>query len=473
VKNLVEFLKARWVVLVLALIVVVAVPAGWIISAGMAGSIRAEFDRTVKAATAPLVNPRITYEFDPLDPSGPSGRIEKSAVPNQALNAWFRTQMAAQKASSEKVIRAAELFNMGLPLDAPAEAIRGQLIPGFFPTVTDDQRARLLDFARRYLVETFPALLTRFNAGPGTDLARLATDLAGERRQLQMQVGGPARPDPSQLTAEENRRIEEQLRDIRLRRLQADAAKIDLYADVRAFQLPPFNDQVVPTLAQCWDWQERYWIIEDIFTAIALANGHSTPRTPGRPVGVANAVVKRVMQLTIEPNKWGFDARFAAPPTGPGGGLDMGGGMGGVPGGVGGFGPGDRGPAPAPAVGPGGAPLDPSVSITGRVSGPQIDNRVYDVRTATLVAVMATRDVNRFIDALARTNFLTVLDLRIETADFLADLRDGYYYGDSHVSRVTMVIEAVTLRSWTERLMPARVKEQLGIATPSGQSPQQ
>ncbi len=472
-KSVLEFLKSRWLVLVLVLVVLVAVPAGWAISSGMAGSIRADFDKTVKTAAAPLVSPRITYEFDALDPSGPAGKIEKSAVPNPVLNEWFRTRMAAQKASSEQVIRAAELFNMGLPSNAPADAVRSQLVAGFFPSVTDDQRARLLDFAKRYLVDTFPAFLTRFNAGPGTDLARLATDLAGERRQLQMQIGGPARPDPSQLTAEENKRIEDQLRDNRLRRLQADAAKIDFYADARVFQLPPFNDQVVPSLAQCWDWQERFWIIEDIFTAIARANGHSDPRNPGRPVGVANAVVKRVLQLTIEANKWGFDSRFASQPGGPGG-MDMGGGgMGGAPGGMGGFGPGEGGPPPAPAFGPGGAPLDPSVSITGRISGPMVDNRVYDVRTATLVAIVSTRDINAFINALARTNFLTVLDLRVEKADFLTDLRDGFYYGDSHVSRVTMVIEAVTLRSWTERLMPASVKEQMRIVTPSGESPQQ
>jgi hypothetical protein len=472
VKPALAFLKARWLVVVLVAVSIVVVPVCWVMAGRMAESVHADFQKKVETATKPLVSSKVTYEFTPVDPGAQAQRLEKSHAPNEALNAYFKGVLTQQQQSADAAILAALRFNQGLGADAKPDALRAQAVEGFFPNVDANNRASLIDFAARYLEGSFPALLKRFNAGASTDQVRLANDLRSERQRLLRETLGPSRNDAAQLSAEELKSIDDSIRNERVRRYRADASKIDFYADIKALGLPAFSDREVPSVVQTWDWQERYWITEDILAAIALANGHTTPRQPDRAGGVDNAVVKRLVELTIEPSRWGFDNR---PAQGGGGGgnpfTDPGAGGGGRLGGGGGGG-GQGGDTPAPAgltQGPGGVPIDPSVSLTGRISGPGIDNKLFDVRKVKLVAVVATQDLAKFIDAIGRVNFMTVLDVRIDKADFIEDLRSGFYYGDRHVSQVTMTIETIWLRQWTEKLMPREVRVQLGIdQAPSG-----
>jgi hypothetical protein len=115
-------------------------------------------------------------------------------------------------------------------------------------------------------------------------------------------------------------------------------------------------------------------------------------------------------------------------------------------------------PPPAVAV-----PLDFNVSFTGR-SAP---NSVYDTRAISLSAVVSSARLPDFINAIERTNFMTVTDMDLSEVDPWADLAAGYFYGNEHVVRVNLVIETVWLRSWTSKFMPAATKQLFQIEVPA------
>jgi hypothetical protein len=104
------------------------------------------------------------------------------------------------------------------------------------------------------------------------------------------------------------------------------------------------------------------------------------------------------------------------------------------------------------------AKIDHSVSLTGRMS-----NDVYDVRTITCELIVATSGLPAVMDAIARRNFMTVLNASIVPADAFAAARDGFLYGIEPVSTLRLEIESVWFREWTAESMPLELREALGI----------
>ncbi len=103
-------------------------------------------------------------------------------------------------------------------------------------------------------------------------------------------------------------------------------------------------------------------------------------------------------------------------------------------------------------------PLDYGVSFTGRT-----DNPLYDVRDVRLEIVVDSAKIPEIFDALARQNFMTVINARIDAQDLFAAIRDGYFYGTAPVSLLTLDIETIWLREWTAQFMPTGLKQALGI----------
>jgi ribosomal protein L12E/L44/L45/RPP1/RPP2 len=112
----------------------------------------------------------------------------------------------------------------------------------------------------------------------------------------------------------------------------------------------------------------------------------------------------------------------------------------------------------APAMGP----TDPS--ITGRHNAS--DNKLYDVRHATITAVVSSAGLPAFVNAISRTNFMSVIGLDFFPADAWGDLDKGYYYGTDHVVRAVIKVETIWLRGWTEALMPQTFKDALAGSSP-------
>jgi len=66
-------------------------------------------------------------------------------------------------------------------------------------------------------------------------------------------------------------------------------------------------------------------------------------------------------------------------------------------------------------------------------------------------------------DALARQNFMTVINAEVDAMDLFAAIKDGYFYGTAPVSLLTLEIETIWLREWTAQFMPTELKQALGI----------
>jgi hypothetical protein len=82
--------------------------------------------------------------------------------------------------------------------------------------------------------------------------------------------------------------------------------------------------------------------------------------------------------------------------------------------------------------------------------------------------VVETARMPELFDALARRNFMTVLDVKVRPADPFLAASEGFIYGKNPVSEVDLVIESVWLREWTAPLMPAEVRTALGVGSAPG-----
>jgi len=72
---------------------------------------------------------------------------------------------------------------------------------------------------------------------------------------------------------------------------------------------------------------------------------------------------------------------------------------------------------------------------------------------------------------LAQTNFISVLDVDIQSVDSNDELRKGFFYGDEAVVRASIKLETVWLRDWTMKIMPLEVRVALGVPEPAGSTP--
>ena len=75
------------------------------------------------------------------------------------------------------------------------------------------------------------------------------------------------------------------------------------------------------------------------------------------------------------------------------------------------------------------------------------------------------------MDALARRNFITVIDARIRPLDSFAAAEEGYIYGAKPVSLVSLKLESLWLREWTGPFMPDDLRARLGTTGLLAQSP--
>jgi hypothetical protein len=89
---------------------------------------------------------------------------------------------------------------------------------------------------------------------------------------------------------------------------------------------------------------------------------------------------------------------------------------------------------------------------------------MYDLRQVNVKAVVSAKNIPKWLDAIAKTNFMTVLDMDVDAIDAFDHLKQGYYYGNDPVVTVTLRIETAWLREWTKKYMPADVRAELGIA---------
>lgn len=418
-----EWIKGHWIVLAMMGGAIVALPVMVYFASSMSASAKTKIEGEIKTDWSDMTSgAKVTYRVPPLLAGGKTLEESKEA-PNPSLTEWFKAALTQQAEEAAAVVARAVALN---------KANHGFLVPGLFPDPKGNDQLLRVSMARQFTTEAHGRLLAAIGAGAPPDAAALAAELQSYQLEELKAITGSDKPDINTLGQADKDKLATKVLSKRVGQYQAKAARIAVYADVGVFRLPPFSESPPPSIEQCWSWQNEFWIHEDILAAVAMANQGAA--------GVPGAVIKRIESITVDDF--------------PGIAL-------GAPGGLGEPRPGETPAATPPPAGE--APTDFTRSVTGRFSGPGSNNGLYDVRTARLTVIASTRNLPKFFDALGRVNFMSVLDADIEKVDIAQELGSGFYYGDEHVSRVTLKIETIWLRAWTVGTMPKSVRQALGL----------
>lgn len=416
--------KSNWLILVLSGVAVVAAPTGYYFSSKMHKKLVTDQQTKAQKDLSDFNTYTVKYSLPSVrQPDQKSFEIDGPL--NKKLIDFFQVRRDSLKSESAKVGSEAVRINEG-------EGARKHvpLEPGVFPRYrAGDKQVRQDAMRRAYHLTAHQALLARIGAGGPPNPARVGDELKQVEESLKAAF---ASQSGTTLSPEQEDGIKQRLLAQRLSSYRAQAAAISVYADMKTFlEIQPFETSLKePTLATMWDWQVRYWIADDVFTAIADANQQ---RTRQDPEGVPGSAIKRVLKFSVAPPEYGDMIDDPAPLDGT--------------------------EAPPTETNP--VPLDPTASITGRKSRP--DNQFYDVRNCTIEAVVAPDRLPALFDALARANLMTVLRVDMDEYNPADDLREGYYYGDEHVVKAIITIETVWLRAWTVQYMPESVKRALMV----------
>lgn len=237
-----------------------------------------------------------------------------------------------------------------------------------------------------------------------------------------------------------------------------------------------FADQP-PTPDQLWEGQVQLWVLRDIMSTIYKVNNvNGTVKAMGpqgdirdEPACVVNSPIKRLLDLKTLHGYVGLHNTGAAisgvvpdaNATLSGGGIVAAPALGGTPG----TSTPSIYPAPPRELAPKEA-TDRAVEHFGITPTGRVSNSVFDVRHTQLTIDIEASKLPAFIEALNKTNFMTVIKSEVVDLDEYELLREGYVYGHADVVRADLIIESLWFRNWTEALMPKLVKEKLLIILP-------
>lgn len=286
-----------------------------------------------------------------------------------------------------------------------AETINKQghepLMDGVFPAPASSSKT--LEFAVLLVGESgkpsaYQKLFNDINAGstaPPADVAQVLNEANTQEIEKKK-----ASANTDKLTEEETKAHLEHLVKLRVGQYKEHAKTIAVYATTDC--LPKEVLRTIPPepppVTACWGWQEDYWVIRDLLNAVKEAN-----TIDGKLGGVDRSVVKRIEQITLLPRETAAD------------------------------------------------------TVTGRKNSAA--NTVYEMRTAAMTVIVSSARLPSFINAISRTNFMSVVDIDFAEVDTGKDLERGYYYGDEHVVQATVAIESIWLKSWTGVMMPEEEKK--------------
>lgn len=412
-KNVMEWVKGHWLIIVLGVIAVAALPVALFFSLGVAKKLTDDVQAKAGDDYKNVTSTKVEYYV--LTPTG-----EKVLVKSMDVNSPTTKQYAkwneeisthAQKQATE-----GEVFN---------KADHGLLVEGLFPAPSELVRdSKVAEFIDVYKNRFHQALLAKIGAGMPPDPVVTAQQMAQhveDARTLIRNERGSAEFSP-----DESAKLQLELFAIRVENAKRRAGEISVYADVNVFSgVAAIDANARPTLAMAWDLQERAWLHSDVIKAVGMANKSENGPTAG---GVPASIVKRIVR--VAPNRSVYETGTAAP-----------------------FDPGaDK------------VPQDFSKSLTGRFSGPGSQNKWYDVREVDLEIIVSSQRLPAFIDSLGATNFISVLDLDIQAVDVFEEMKAGFFYGDENVVRATLKLESIYLRSWRTASMPKDVQAALGMS---------
>lgn len=412
-KPIMAWIKAHLMIVAMTAVIIVVLPVGYVGSSIWNKKIRTARQAEATKMLGDLQAARISYSHPSPLPGGQAITLNLEA-PNPRVTEYFAEHRERLKQQVGRVVEVAEQVN--------SQGHEPLIKEGLFPRPVN--QFKTLDMAdilvgKGERPSAYKELFRRINAGGPADPIQLANALNDRRSEKLESI--QATTGRTQFTQEEEIELRKELAALRLGFYQQHAQTISVYAtmDVLPREVPRTTPNEPPSIEQCFKWQFDYWTIADLLRAVDNANTEG-----GQRQTVDQAVVKRIERIALEPIV-------------PEGSSEPSMGMGGMYG------------EPMAAE----APRNP---ITGRSGGPA--NTLYDVRNATMVVVVSSARLTELINAISRTNFMTVIGLDFEDVDVWADLEQGYYYGPEHVVRATVRIETIWLRSWTSPLMPPSIR---------------
>lgn len=440
------FIKGNLIVVISVVLILALLPTGYVFSgkwnAKVKSSVKAAFDGEKRGLTS---SGSVNYAL-PAVLAGEQD-ISESRAPNSFVTEFYKKAKAARVQQVEDVVNRGTAFNQGNHVE---------LIPGLLPDAGDARtRARLGRSMSEAIVgsESSPSVyqrkLKRLNAGSPPDASVISQILEQSKQQLEQEFRS-ANADGN-LSEEQKKRLDEALTARRLSEYIDRARSLTFYASTDAFVngstttsegttvgrdgysiVPGINwqpSQISESVAFTWLWD--YWVISDILDAAAMANSSAASGAMSIPDGPVKRIDQiRVSALEVVSEGAGTDDNSGGGRPSRGGSSD------------------DLQIAPEP-------------NFTGREGGRP--NSAFDIRKVDLVAVVSSKDLPKFIDAIGKVNFMTVTDLDLQSVDIWDELKQGYYYGQDHVVRVSLKIETVWLRSWMSPLMPNPIRKTLGV----------
>lgn len=309
---------------------------------------------------------------------------------------------------------------------AATKNARKPLLDNVFPLPTSDSVP--FEFVQAYEAAFSPLLVDLHARGAPTqaDFDYYAKVIERERREQEVDLppGQPTpvgRSQPGQpgegMTPEELVRRDEQWRaSIEI------ARQVHCYATAASFDRVVFPEGLPPNETLMWQAQLGLWIQQDVVRAIKRVNEAAAERHRNKhkkPAWVAHLPVKQLVSIAV----FGYQGQQPGREI-----FQSGGGRG-----------------------------------TAAASFTELNScELYDVIQFGLQVVVDSRDLNRLIDELYKTNFYVLIDADLRQVPVASD-QVGMIFGGSPVVEVQLVFEGYLLRDNYVALMPAAICSALGI----------
>ncbi len=427
--GILNFFKQRWLPMVCVLVVLGTLPTAWIFSSKWNEKILKVAQDDAGDKLNKIKRAKVTYVIPSVVPGERDTTI--TSPPNATMTSWVAEQRRERVEQVDRVIADATKRDQGP---------HGVLVEGLFPDPPSDgatlkrKMREYLEFmtgnARKDKPSWYATTLREAGAGEVLDANALGAMLA-EQKDREEAIAG-AESDDGTVPAEQREAIADRLVSKRIGEYRRHAQGFSFYADESVLGghefFPPSSMESrsgrAPVLGEGYMWMADAWVLEDILEAIK----HANTGAGGERTEVELSPVKRVLKIEIDK-------------------LPL-------------FG---KKPAESTSLisKSGRVPVDPTVSVTGRVSSSE--NQVYDVRRVHVELVVSSENLSKVIEAFHSTGIMTITDLDISEIDVWDDLSKGYAYGNENVVKASMDIEVISLRSWTVPMMPAAVRSVLGV----------
>ena len=422
----VEWVKSNVITVVFIVIVIAALVVIPLFAGRMNESVRQDVEERLTALTQLQSLERTPVEI---------GTESRQMLVNPSILEQVRKLTEAEREDADRIRQISVEHN---------RKERGVLNEELLPSPPPHRREVLPEQFHAEVIAANRELLQTLDPGLPPSLESMKEELETKRAQF---IAIELKKELSEtLTDEEMELLQNDLRAARMAKYAEAAAAIGIYATEAALNLPVWDRTRDYSMPELFEWQWQYWIHQDIINAIADANADSE--------SVLTAPVKRILNIAVAPidTAGSSGGSSGAPAGGMSGGFS--GGAAGARGGA------DTAVSATPPDPARPVPLDFGRSFTGRVTNP-----LYDVRYVQLDLDVATDRLPDVLDALARQNFITVINMAIAPVDPFEVAESGYLY-EGAVSRVSLQLETIWLRDWTAQFMPPEVKRMLGVYAP-------